>query len=310
MMNCLRFLLGKLGEKAMEYNTLRNIEELKILAAQSCIRSIKQQGILGNIQDAEFKVFSQFGDDGIIQYLIHTVDITDDSFVEFGVENYMESNTRFLLMNNNWRGLVIDGSRKNIEFIRNHELYWKHALTAVDGFITRENINVLISGNGFKGDIGILSIDVDGNDYWIWESIEVVTPAVVIIEFNSIFGPGVSVSIPYNATFDRTKAHHSNLYWGCSLKALCMLGEKKGYAFIGCNRGGNNAYFIRKDRIGRLKALTAEEGYVESRFRESRDSNGRLTYITGAKRLATIENMPVIDVQHDAQVVIKDLYGY
>jgi hypothetical protein len=289
--------------------TVKDIEELKILAPQSCIYNIKQQGIFENIHDTEFKVFSQFGDDGIIQYLIHAIDIPHHSFIEFGVENYMESNTRFLLMHNNWKGLVIDSGKDNIKFIRNHEIYWKHELTAVEQFITKENINTIISDSGFSGNTGIVSIDVDGNDFWIWKTINVVAPVVVIIEFNSGFGPNFSVTIPYSADFNRTKAHCSNLYWGCSLKALSLLAEEKGYFFIGCNSSGNNAYFIRKDKIGRLKPLTVAEGYVESRFRESRDSSGKLTYVTGTKRLAAIRDMVVVDIESGAHVKIKDLYG-
>jgi hypothetical protein len=292
-----------------EHMILRNIEELKILAARSCIHTIKQQGIFADIHDTEFKVFSQFGDDGIIQYLIHTIDIPHHSFIEFGVENYMESNTRFLLMNNNWNGLVIDAGKDNIEFIRNHEIYWKHELSAVEQFITKENINTIISDSGFSGNAGILSIDVDGNDYWIWESVHAVTPVVVIIEFNSVFGPDFAVTIPYSSDFNRTKSHYTNLYWGCSLKALCFLAGKKGYFFIGCNSSGNNAYFIRKDKIGRLKPLAVAEGYIESRFRESRDPDGKLTHITGIKRLAAIKDMVVVDIENGAHVKIKDLYG-
>jgi hypothetical protein len=172
-----------------------------------------------------------------------------------------------------------------------------------------QNISSIIYNNKFSGDIGILSIDVDGNDYWIWESIDSMTPAIVIIEFNSVFGRTFSVTIPYSPNFNRTEAYYSNLYGGCSLKALFMLGERKGYSFIGCNSSGNNAYFIRKDKIGLLKPLTVAEGYVESRFRESRDSNGKLTYITGAKRLAAIEDMVIIDIESGAHVIIKDLFG-
>ena len=93
-------------------------------------------------------------------------------------------------------------------------------------------------------------------------------PIVVIVEYNSVFGNMHAITVPYNAQFDRTQAHFSNLYWGCSLKALTMLAEKKGYSFVGCNSNGNNAYFIRNDKLGPLKVLSAEEGYVESIFHD------------------------------------------
>ena len=130
---------------------IQKIDEAKILAAQTLIRQIRTAGVVRCLTDIEFKVFSQFGDDGIIQYLIHHLDLPH-SFVEFGVEDYTEANTRFLLVNDNWRGLVMDGSRKHVQSIRHEDIYWRHDLTAVCSFIDRENINslgqVLIESSG------------------------------------------------------------------------------------------------------------------------------------------------------------------
>ncbi|HYY57173.1 MAG TPA: hypothetical protein VE842_07545, partial [Pyrinomonadaceae bacterium] len=257
--------------------------------------------------DAEFKVFSQFGDDGIIQYLINNIEIEERTFIEFGVENYTESNTRFLLINNNWKGLVMDGSAAHIEYIKSDSIYWRHELTAVHGFIDKENVNGLISDNGFSGALGILSIDIDGNDYWIWECIREVEPAIVIIEYNSVFGKSRAITIPYDAAFNRTRAHPSNLYWGASLRAMCLLAEKKGYVFVGSNSSGNNAYFVRKDKLGPIRALDPESGYVKSRFRESLDEHGRLTYLSDAERLKAIEEMIVYDLEKESLVKIKSL---
>lgn len=181
-----------------------------------------------DIHTAEFRVFSQWGEDGILQHLIRHVAIPRNIFIEFGVENYLESNTRFLLTNNNWAGLVIDGSAKNIEFIKRDEIYWRHSLKAELSFITQDNINDLIRRNGLTGEIGLLSIDIDGNDYWVWEAIDAVIPSVVVIEYNARFGPDRAVTIPYDAGFVRTTAHHSNIYFGASLEALCLLGEAQG----------------------------------------------------------------------------------
>ena len=165
-----------------------------------------------SINDYEFKVSSQWGEDGIIQYLLKNTEIKNQIFVEFGVEKYTESNTRFLLQNNNWKGLIIDGSEKNISYIKSDPIYWKHNLKADCEFITAENINEILKRNGIQGEIGLLSIDIDGNDYWVWESINVIEPLIVIIEFNSVFGFTHKLSIPYTKNFFRTKVHHSNLY--------------------------------------------------------------------------------------------------
>jgi hypothetical protein len=285
------------------------IDELKILSSKIVIDRMKAHGAYNCIHEVEFKVFSQFGDDGIIQYLIHNAEVDVQKFVEFGVQNYSESNTRFLLMNNNWRGLVMDASQPNIQRIKSQEYYWKHDLTAVHCWVDRENINAIICENGFSGSLGLLSIDIDGNDYWIWESLDVVIPVIVIVEYNSVFGDQLAIAIPYDRGFNRTKAHYSNLYWGASLRALCMLAEKKGYLFVGSNSGGNNAYFVKKDKIGKIRPRSVGEGYVESRFRDSRDAEGGLTFLAGEERLKTIEDMPVYDLETKRLVKIKDLNG-
>ena len=101
------------------------------------------------------------------------------------------------------------------------------------------------------------------------ESLEVSDPAIVIVEYNSVFGKDHAVTVPYDPVFNKTKAHYSNLYWGASLKALCLLAERKGYAFVGANSSGNNAYFVKKEKLGPVKPVRVEEGYVQSMLRES-----------------------------------------
>ena len=250
------------------------------------------------LQNNEFQVFSQWGEDGIVQMLLRHIEIPNKIFIEFGVENYTESNTRFLLVNDNWAGLVIDGSSENISYIKQDSIYWQRNIKAVQAFIDRDNINKIIAENGVKGEIGILSIDIDGNDYWVWEAIDVVNPAIVIIEYNSILGKDKSVSIPYDPTFVRSQAHYSMLYWGASLKALCNLGKAKGYSFVGCNSAGNDAFFVRQDlKSGSIKELTLEEGYVNSQFRQSRDEQGNLSYLSNEEAQKILSSLPFINVK-------------
>ena len=293
--------LGKGRRKRREQRMLAQlrseIDDSKVLAAGPLVRAMRSSERLDRLADAEFKVFSQFGDDGIIQYLVNYLGVAPQTFVEFGVENYREANTRFLLINDNWRGLVMDCSSTHIETIRRDDISWRHDLTAAAAFVTRDNIESLLADNGFIGELGILSIDIDGNDYWVWQAIQNVQPRIVIAEYNSVFGSRRAVTIPYDPDFYRTAAHHSNLYWGCSLKSLCLLAEEKGYCFVGCNSAGNNAYFVRSDSMRDLRALSSEEGYVESRFRESRSADGSLSFLAGKQRLQAIAAMPVFDVE-------------
>jgi len=287
-----------------------DLVQIKILTARILINDMKRYGPYENINDSEFQVFSQFGDDGIIQYLIKYLELSDEYeiFIEFGVQNYEESNTRFLLVNNNWKGLILDANDAYINQVKNEELYWRHDLTAIPAFVDKNNINDLFESNGFEGEIGLLSIDIDGNDYWIWEQINVVNPVIVIIEYNSLFGMERAVTIPYEQEFDRAKAHYSHLYWGCSLKALALLGNRKGYYLVGCNSAGNNAYFVRKDRLGKIHALDVSEAYVKAKFREARDQAGNLAFSSRNRGLDLIKDMPLIDVETDIKIKVLDLF--
>lgn len=274
------------------------INELKVLQGKQLALANRNRidSIIDDINEAEFKVFSQWGDDGIIQFLINYLEIEHKTFIEFGVENYTESNTRFLLINNNWKGLIFDASEENMLQVKSSDIYWKYQLTAQQSFITKENINDLISSNNFKCEIGILVVDIDGNDYWVWQAIDCVQPIIVIVEYNSLFGIERAISIPYKADFTRKNAHFSNLYYGASLPALCHLAEQKGYIFIGCNSNGNNAYFIRKDKAKNLKEVEVAKGYKQASFKESRTEQNTLSYLNYNDAMELIKALPVINV--------------
>ena len=162
-----------------------------LLLGRMASRQVRAMEVISSLDEVEFKVFSQWGEDGIIDWLIERAEIPPNlhSFIEFGVESYGEANTRFLLQNRNWRGLVMDGDPAQIERLnRKKELFWAYDLTAKSAFITRENINDLFLDSGFSGEIGLLSIDIDGNDYWVWEAIRAVRPIICVCEYNAVFG--------------------------------------------------------------------------------------------------------------------------
>ena len=275
-------------------------DELRLLIGIGQTESIIKKQNYRTLADLELRVFSQFGDDGIIQYLAHNLDLSHKTFIEFGVEDYFESNTRFLLQKENWSGFVMDGSNKNISRLKKASFYWKHDLNSRAAFVTKDNINsLLLDGMDDWDGLDILHIDIDGNDYWIWKEIEI-NPAIVIMEYNSNFGIDRAITIPYAADFYRTNAHYSNIYWGSSLKALHTLAIEKGYEFIGCNGAGNNAYFIRKDKMNeRVKSVSLESGYVRSKYRESRDKNGNFTYATRKERAEILNGLPVYDINSE-----------
>ena len=283
----------------------------KIEAVQMAFGSMRANSACdyASIHEAEFKVFSHEGEDGIIQYLIKKVVIENDVFIEFGVEDYRESNTRFLLQNNCWRGLIIDSGTRHIQFLNNADIMWQYDIEPISKFITAENINSIIQNAGYLGDIGLLSIDVDGNDYWILKAIDVVSPRILIIEYNSLFGYEHAVTVPYRPDFSISKSHYSELYYGASLPAIILCAQKKGYQFVGCNKGGSNAFFIRKDVIGALPTFTVEEGYVKSHSRLSRNKWGRRNYITNhCDQLKVISHKDIYDVELDRTVKIADIF--
>ena len=279
-------LIGRLCASASSSG--RQLERQLILQSLFIAKLNRGLAHMGTLSEAEFCGFSQWGEDGIIDWLVSRIPELPKTFVEFGVENYIESNTRLLLQMHNFKGLVLDASDNNVNSISSSGLAWRYNLSAKCDFINVSNINSLISLSGFEDDIGLLSIDLDGNDYWVWEAIVVVKPGIVVIEYNAVFGDLHHVTVPYRADFQRTKAHYSNLYFGSSLLALISLGCKKGYTFIGTTSSGVNAFFVRNDLtpdvLSNIKSINA----YPSLIRESRDSDGKLTYLSGLARCKLI----------------------
>ena len=261
-----------------------------------------------HLSDYEFKVFSQWGEDGIIQYLTQNIEIKNKTFIEFGVEDFFESNCRFLLQKDNWTGFVIDGSSRNIGKLKGAYFYWKHSLSSLCSFITRENIDQLLSMSGFDRDVGILSVDIDGVDYFVLEKLSSWRPRVLIVEYNAMFGLNRAVSVPYSSTFVRAKMHYSNLYYGASLAAFVHLAGTMDMALVGVNSAGSNAFFVRRDLLNEIvREVSIDDCSSAAKFRESRDINGVLNYPSGKEGLIPILEMPVIDVIDKSQLKVKDL---
>ena len=283
-----------------------------ILSANSIMNSLIWTEVpdLSNpkwLQEKEFSVYSQFGDDGIIQFLINLLNLKkkNGKFIEFGVADYFESNTHFLLINNRWEGFVMDGDKKNMNTLKSSPIFWKYNLKAKSEFITRENIQNLLKSSSFDK-IELLHIDLDGNDYWIIESLDLKTfnPDILILEYNAVFGPNKFISVPYDDKFNRFDAHYSGKYFGASLSALNYIAEKKGYYFIGCNSAGNNAYFLLNKYISKIPKINITEGYQTAGFREARNKNGELIYSDTNEEIKTLNGMSVINVLTNQKEII------
>ncbi len=275
----------------------RLAERQMILQAQVQAGANRGRARLQGLHDVEFCAFSQWGEDGIIDWLIERLPGIPRSFVEFGVGDYRESNTRLLLQLRNWRGLVLDGSSAHIADIRSQEIYWRHEIQANKAFIDRDNINSLIEEAGFSGDIGLLSVDIDGNDYWVWQAIKVVRPAIVVCEYNAVFGDKYQITVPYRPDFQRSEAHHSLLYFGASLKAMVALGKEKGYTFVGTGSSGCNAFFLRDDMAAPVLNNLDSVWAFPSAAREARAPDGRLLFVGGAARAELIGEQKVVNLE-------------
>ena len=252
-----------------------NQNEIKKLLGEA---AIKKEQVTNNINDYELKIFSQFGEDGIIDYLIKSLKIEEKNFIEFGVENYEEANTRFLLESRNWSGLIFDSSKEHIDFIKGKNYYWRQNLIAKCEFITSENINSLIHEHNGDREVGLLSIDVDGNDYWIWKAINGIIPKIVVIEYNARLGKKKSIVTPYKKDFNRIKEHHSSIYFGASLMAIYKLAREKNYSLVGTNINGSNAFCVHNDILknSNIKSLSPEQCFHKNSFNELRGEKGNI----------------------------------
>ncbi|PJJ79741.1 hypothetical protein [Mucilaginibacter auburnensis] len=223
----------------------------------------------------EYQVFSQNGEDGIIAEIFNRIGLTNKYFIEFGVTEGLECNSLNLLYKQ-WQGLWIDGDPEYIKKIntRFSDFIGDKRLTVRNNFITAENIESIFDGAGVPAEPDMLSIDIDYNDYYIWQAITKYRPRVVVIEYNSNFRPDTHFVVKYNAqrTYDGTS------FFGASLLALEQLGREKGYVLVGCVFTGSNAFFVREDLI----ADHFEAPYTaNNHYEPNRDF---LYYINGHRR--------------------------
>lgn len=221
-------------------------------------------GPLPSLAETEFKVFSQNGEDGILLYLLALCGWEHRRFLEIGIQDGWECNCSNLAKHLGWEGWFIEGNPADAELAREHfrvDPHLQHRnVKVVSSYVTLENLNGMLAEQGVTGQgmggVDLFSLDIDGMDWWIWQALESLQPRVVVVEYNSAFGPERSVTVPYQPVFDWKKATSTGLYFGASLQAFVKLGREKGYRFVGCNSTGVNAFFVREDIAPPLLAAT------------------------------------------------------
>jgi hypothetical protein len=208
---------------------------------------------LPSIHDSGFRVFSQFDEDGVVLYLLAAGGMGTRRFVDLGAgDGVYASNCANLALNLGFHGLFLEADATKAEHAR--RFYERHPDTCerppkvVRAFLTRENVNELVREAGFEGEIDLLSIDVDGNDYWLWQALDCVSPRFVVVEAHTELGFEDYV-MPYEAGFDWRRAP-SGTRIGASPAAFQRLGDELGYRLVGSNLYGFNLCFARND-VGR-----------------------------------------------------------
>jgi hypothetical protein len=194
-----------------------------------------------------FRAYSQSDEDGIIAEIFRRIGSTDRRFVELGVGNGLENNTLYLL-SQGWSGMWVEADRKSVVNIKRafFDPISKQQLRLSPSFITRDNVNQLLEAGGFRGEIDLVSIDIDGNDYYIFEALTAVTPRVIVIEYNGIFRPPLRRVQPYVSDH---RWNGGNAF-GASLVALDGLARRRGYRLVGTGILGINAFFVRDELAG------------------------------------------------------------
>ncbi len=209
-----------------------------------------RDGNRSGIEDAGLRVFSQFEEDGILMYIFATIGTSTRSYADIGCADGVNSNCANLALNFGWHGLGVDAEAENIKkaeaFFNSHPDTCLFPPKFVHAKVTRENINDLVTGAGFSGEIDLLSIDIDGNDYHVWERLTAVEPRVVIIETHVEFAMN-NIVVPYDPEYCYPGKHPQ--YHGASVVAMEKLARRKGYRLVGTNRYGFNTIYI-KDGVG------------------------------------------------------------
>src|SRR5215216_5222390 len=244
-----------LAEYAIELQVLRAWEEEMAKPRHADPRRLLRYG---------FKIYAQNDEDGIIQEIFRRIGSTSRTFVEFGVESGVECNSVKLLVEG-WRGLWIEARSDHADVIRRRfaPFLTGGKLTLLERLVNAENIDALLAQGGMGGEIDLLAIDIDYNDYWVWKAVTAVSPRAVVIEYNASLRPPLSLTVPY----DPQRRWDGSNFYGASLEALVRLGREKGYRIVGCSVAGVNAFFVRDDLCGDkfLEPATAAEHYEPSR---------------------------------------------
>jgi hypothetical protein len=223
----------------------------------------------GDLRAFERRVWSQNGEDGIIQELLRRVGVKHRFFVEFGVETGLECNCARLARGEQWSGLLLEASPELFPHLQEN-FRGLPAVRCQQTAVTSQNIEEILAANQVPVDFDLLSIDIDGNDYWVWKAIQRWQPRIVVIEYNPAYPPPLRWVMQENLEH---RWDHTD-YYGASLSSLAVLGRSKGYTLVACDSRGVNAFFIRSELFDPEKFVDTAVLYHYSPFNHPLCPNG------------------------------------
>lgn len=244
-------IASQLGRKPGSVHDIAKAQQILLM---SRYRELAARGLpLPSFQDVEFSAFSENGEDGILLFIFAMIGMTNRRAVELCCGSGIDCNSANLIVHHGWDGLLIDGNERKLSLGRrfykrcSSTRHWPPRL--VSEWITADNVNAILAREGFDGELDLLSLDMDGVDYWVWKALTVISPRVVVLEYQDILGPDRSVTVPYDPRFVgiRSPRGAGIDYGGASLRAFVKLARAKGYRLVGCEHYGYNAFFIRSD---------------------------------------------------------------
>ncbi len=253
----------RLNIREIRANSCRNYELAKAAYLDEVMRQERYRDEK-RLTRYGYRAYCQNDEDGIIAEIFRRIGTTSRTFIEFGIGDGSECNTLNLLVGG-WRGLWLEGdpgraARARAVFQGAIE---RKQLTVSQALVTVENINSVLSENAPARSVDLLSIDVDGNDYWLWRALTAVDARVVVIEYNALWRPPLSITMRYQEPYKWSLQRHS----GASLCAMEKLGRDKGYSLVGTSFAGVNAFFVRADLCGEnfCAPFTADNHYEPNR---------------------------------------------
>lgn len=215
-------------------------------------RHLKAQGVILPFEQVGFSRFSEFEEDGILLYLMTLAGTESRTIVEICSQEGRICMASNLVVHHQWRGFLFDGDPV---FVRHgRRFFGRHPATAAfppvmqSHWFTRDNINEILVSVGVPKEIDILSLDIDGNDLYLWDALQVTRPRILVCEINNAIPSGHALTIPYSDDFDFRKLGPDKAFFrSASLDAFIAVGRRKGYRFVGMNALGFNAIFLRDD---------------------------------------------------------------